>query len=307
MLVSLVFSFRNEEDNIPALVQRVATAVGQIDDCDYELVFVNDQSTDRSLELLLALKKDYPIRVLNMSRRFGVTPCRLAGLAHAKGDAIITMDADLQDPPELIGDMVVKFRAGADVVHMTRTSREGESPFKMGVTKMAYKIINAFSNIDLPDNTGDFKLLSRRAAQKVLELPEYDPYWRGLAVWIGYNQAFVRYRRSPRHSGETHFPLLSKAPLREFIRGITSFSAAPLYFAALFGFLAIGISIALAAYALVTKLMGIATQGSSGVLIALAFFSGVIMLTNGVIGIYVARIYNEVKRRPRYIIQEVID
>lgn len=307
VLVSVVFSFRNEESNIPELVKRVAQVFAEIPDTSCEMVFVNDASTDGSLELLKQLQLSYPIRIVNMSRRFGVTPCVLAGFENARGDAVLTMDSDLQDPPELIPQLIERFRAGAEVVHTTRTHRDGESALKMWVTRRAYRIINYFSDIHLPENTGDFKLLSRRVTREILNLSEADPYLRGLAVWVGYQQDFVYYRRQARFTGATHFPLFSKGPAREFIRGLSSFSAAPLYFALLSGFATTALSIALVIYAIIVKITGAAVQGTSGILIALAFFSGVILFTIGLIGLYVGRIYNEVKGRPRYIVKETIE
>jgi dolichol-phosphate mannosyltransferase len=242
-----------------------------------------------------------------MSRCFGVTPCLLAGFEKAKGDAIICMDTDLQDPPELIPELLQRFNDGTEVVHTTRTHRDGESRFKMWLVKIAYKIINYFSDIQLPENTGDFKLLSRKVVQEILKLSEYDPYMRGLSVWVGYKQDFVFYRREARFSGKTHFPLFSKGPVREFIRGLTAFSAAPLYFSLLIGFITFLVSISLIIYALIAKFMGVAVLGSTSILIAISFFSGIILVTNGIIGLYIASIYHEVKRRPRYIIKDIIE
>jgi methylthioribose-1-phosphate isomerase len=307
LLLSMIFSFRNEEENIPELVRRVSDAVNSVEGVTCEMVFVNDDSTDRSLEVLKELQARYPIRIVNMSRRFGVTPCVLAGFENMRGDAAITMDTDLQDPPDMIPEMVARFRAGAEVVHTTRTHREGEGPFKMWLTKRAYRVINYFSDIHLPENTGDFKLLSRRVVGEILNLSESDPYLRGLAVWVGYKQDFIYYRRQARYTGKTHFPLLSKGPVREFVRGLASFSAAPLYFALLSGFATTAFSMALVLYALVAKLTGVAVQGTSGILIAISFFSGVILFTIGLIGLYVGRIYNEVKGRPRYIVKEILE
>jgi dolichol-phosphate mannosyltransferase len=242
-----------------------------------------------------------------MSRRFGVTPCVLAGFSQACGDAVIYMDSDLQDPPDLIPQMIKMFQEGAEVVHTTRTHRDGENKLKMWITKKAYRVINYFSDIHLPENTGDFKLLSRKVVQGILNLSECDPYLRGLSVWVGYKQEFIYYRRRPRFSGQTKFPFFSKGPMREFIRGLTSFSTTPLYFAMYIGGLTIFASMLLIIYALITKALGIAASGTSSMLIAEAFFSGIILMTNGVIGLYIARIYNEVKARPRYIIKNIVE
>lgn len=307
MLLSIVFSFRNEEENIKELVNRIDLVVRDIGQLSHELIFVNDDSTDGSLDILLALQKEHPIRIINMSRCFGVTPCLLAGFEKASGDAIICMDSDLQDPPELIPQLLERFNDGIEVVHTTRTHRDGESALKMWLTKRAYNIINYFSDIHLPENTGDFKLLSRKVVNEILNLPEYDPYMRGLSVWVGYKQDFVFYRREARFGGTTHFPLFSKGPIREFFRGLTAFSAAPLYFSLLIGFITFLFSISLIIYALITKFIGVAMPGSTGILITVSFFSGIILVTNGLIGLYIASIYNEVKKRPRYIIKNIIE
>lgn len=306
MLLSFVFSFRNEEENIPELVRRVDNVVRQIDDLRYEMVFVNDDSKDKSVELLRSLQEHYPITIVNMSRRFGVTPCVLAGFAQAQGDAVVYMDTDLQDPPEVIPEMLERFRAGADVVHTTRTQRDGEGLLKMWVTKKAYQIINKFSDIYLPENTGDFKLLSAKAVKDILNLKEYDPYMRGLSVWVGYKQEFVMYKRESRWRGKTKFPLFSKGPAREFIRGLTAYSAAPLYISFLLGLATSLFAVGLICYAIITKVLGVAAPGASSMLIAVAFFSGIVLITNGIIGIYIARIYYEVKGRPRYIVSSII-
>lgn len=309
-LYSLVFSFRNEADNIPELVSRVSAVMEGIqtsnNDSSYEMIFVDDNSTDNSVELLKMLASQFPISVIQMSRRFGVAPCVLAGLAYAKGDAVIYMDSDLQDPPELIPQMIDLFLKGAEVVHTTRTHRDGEGWLKIWLTNRAYSIINYFSEIELPKNTGDFKLLSRRAVDEIQKMPEMDPYIRGLSVWVGFHQEFVYYRRDARFKGTTKFPLFGPGPIREFIRGLTAFSAAPLYVSFLFGIAASMFSVLLIIYAVISKLANVSAPGVSGVLIAVSFFSGIILVTNGAIGLYVARIYNEVKRRPKYIVKNVI-
>jgi glycosyltransferase involved in cell wall biosynthesis len=307
MLLSLIFSFRNEQLNIPELVRRAAAACDLVADMKYELIFVNDASNDGSLELLIELKKNYPITIINMSRRFGVTPCVLAGMAYAKGDALIYMDSDLQDPPEIIPEMVEKYINGADVVHTTRTQREGEGLFKLWATKRAYSVINFFSDINLPENTGDFKLLSSRVVKKILELKEYDPYMRGLSVWVGFTQEFVFYKREPRFKGKTKFPVFSRGPLNEFVRGLTAYSAAPLYFSLFLGMAVTFIAVLLITWAIITKMLGVSVPGISSVIVALSFFSGASLITNGFIGIYVAKIYYEVKGRPRYIVSNVIE
>lgn len=310
MLISIVFSFRNEEDVISALVKRAVqvmeSALGNA--YEYELIFVNDASTDRSLEKLLMLREENKrIKIINMSRRFGVTPCVIAGLTAANGDAVIYMDTDLQDPPELIPELIKKWREGAEVVHTIRTKRHGENPVKMGLTATAYKLINAFADIDFHENAGDFKLLSRNAVHEILKLGEHDPYLRGLSVWIGFKQEKVFYERNARHSGEKKFSLFNSLnPYKEFIRGVTSFSASPLYFSLILGFLVAFAAFIALISVIYTKLMGYNIPGWTAIMAAVLFLSGAILLTIGILGIYMARIYEQIKGRPRYIVNNKI-
>ena len=302
-LLSIVFSFRNEEENLKELIQRVNQIKKSIPKWDFEMVFVNDHSSDKSLEILAEEKKENNIKIINMSRRFGQSACVFAGFENSNGDAVIYMDSDLQDPPELIPNLIEQYENGYDVVHTKRIKRLGENFIKMKITNLAYKTINFFSNINLPEQVGDFKLLSRKAVDSICKIGEIDPYFRGLSVWIGYKQTKIEYVRESRHKGYTHFPLLGNLnPSAEFLRGITSFSSAPLYFSLFVGLLTILFSIFLTFYALYLKISGNAVAGTSGILIAIAFFSGVILFTLGVIGIYISRIYNQIKGRPRYIV-----
>ncbi|MCX5720972.1 MAG: glycosyltransferase family 2 protein [Nitrospirae bacterium] len=305
-VISIVFSFRNEEEVLPELVHRVVAVVETIG--DYELIFVNDDSTDRSLDVLQSLRAENSrIKIINMSRRFGVSPCVIAGLAASRGDAAIYMDSDLQDPPEIIPQMVREWKNGADIVHTVRTHRHGESAAKMWITKMAYKAINAFSDISLLENAGDFKLLSRRVVEEILQLGEMDPYLRGLSVWVGFNQAVVKYERDARSAGQSKFGLFTSLnPYKEFLRGITSFSTVPLYFALFFGLTVSMISFVLLCYIIVMKIAGMNLPGWTAIMSAILFLSGVILGTIGLLGIYVGRIYDQVRSRPKYIIKKQI-
>jgi len=305
-LLSVVFSFRNEEVGLDELIVRVRSVLAS-QNIAYELIFVNDDSTDRSLEILKGYhESDKRIKIVNMSRRFGFYPCILAGIAHSQGDAVVYMATDLQDPPELIPEMVAKFIAGADVVNTIRTKRHGESAFKMWATKKAYRIINLLADIDLPENMGDFKLLSRRVAKELLSLREYDPYLRGIVRWLGFRQETVYYERPARFSGKTHFPLFGKAPAQEFIRGITSFSAVPLYIALLYGFIVSLLSFLYLIFVIVTKFLGVNLPGWSALMAVTLFIGGNMLLTNGFLGLYIGRIYSQVKNRPSYLIDNTI-
>ena len=306
-LLSIIFSFRNEEKNIPELIERISSTLKKLNNWKFELIFVNDDSDDNSEKILIEKQKLYPIKIINMSRRFGTGPCVLAGLKQATGDAAIYMDSDLQDPPEIIPDLIKKFENGIDVVHTKRTKRLGESKFKMFLTKIAYLAINITSEIPLAVNVGDFKLLSKRVLKHVNSLSEYNPYIRGLSVWIGFKQDYVEYVRQGRFSGKSKFKSLWSGPLPQFLRGITSFSTAPLYIGIIIGIFTILFSLILIVYAVYSKIAGIAIPGSSGVLIAISFFSGIILMSIGIIGIYIARIYEQTQGRPRYIIKNILD
>lgn len=305
-LVSVVFSFRNEEQNLSELIARAAKALEPGPE-DYELIFVNDASTDRSLEILLAERAKNPrVKIITLSRRFGPSEGVLAGMSVASGDALIYMDSDLQDPPELLPELLNRWRAGADVIHTVRLGRRGETWLKKWVTKRAYQIIRFFSTLKLPVEAGDFKLLSRRALDQFLTLKEYDPYIRGLVAWIGFRQETVPYERHRRERGLSKFPLFSRNPAKAFITAITSFSFVPIYVIAIVGLIGtIGSVLGVA-----TGLVMMAAGGASGSTIAfialLTFFWATIIAAIGTLGLYLVRIYKEVRGRPRFIIQDKI-
>lgn len=306
----MVFSFRNEEETLPVLVARVVTVLEPL--TEYELVFVNDASTDRSLEILKDLREKNPrIKVMTMSRCFGVSAGVFAGIAAATGDAVVYMDADLQDPPDVIPEMLRKWQAGADVVHTIRLQRQGESLAKTALTKVAYKVINALSDVDLHENAGDFKLLSRRAVEALKALREHDPYLRGLSAWIGFRQDTVFYVRQPRFGGRTKFSLLSSLnPYQEFVRGITFTSGkvtkVTTYFVPIIGLGVFASSWGMIAYILVNKLRGVNLPGWTAIMTAILFIGGLLTFAVGVVWVYVVRIYDEIRGRPKYIIADRI-
>jgi dolichol-phosphate mannosyltransferase len=306
-LISVVLSFRNEALVIPELIRRLQAVFTKLG-MRYELIFVNDASTDDSLALLYKHRElDPNIKIINISRRFGVTPCVLAGMRSASGDAVVYLDSDLQDPPELIPALIEKWNTGADIVHTTRTARHGESRVKMLITQLAYKTINSAADIYIPANTGDFKLIARRALDAILALPEFDPFMRGLVAWVGFNQTYVFYEREPRYAGQTHFSLWrSLQPYQEFIRGLTVFSSMPLYFAL---FMGIFVSLGTFTYLLVImirQLMGAHLPEWSAPMVITLFLGGFILLSLGILGIYVGRIHREIKGRPNYIVSEMV-
>lgn len=298
-VVSIVFSFRNEAKGLRVLVERVTQALASAG-VDHELVFVDDASNDGSKELLLSLATtDARIKLLTMSRRFGQAECLAAGLAAATGDAVIAMDADLQDPPELLPELIRQWQAGADVVHTVRRRRLGESRAKMGATALAYRLVQALSSIDVPVDAGDFKLLSRRALAQIVALREQDPYLRGLAAWVGFTQVVVPYDRQPRAVGTTHFPFFSRGPWWTIVSGITSLSVAPLVAVLPAGVFLLIAGLLAAAYFVITA------QPFRWTFVAIgAAFAGVQLIAVGIVALYLARIYGEVRRRPRYIVAE---
>ena len=304
-LISIIFSFKNEEKNLKELVKRVNSSLSKLKNWKYEMIFVNDSSDDNSEEILLDLQKTNPIMIINMTRTFGVGPCVLAGFRHAKGDAIIYMDTDLQDPPEILTKLIEEHEKGSEIVHTVRTKRMGESSLKLFITKIAYRIINYLSDIPLPTEAGDFKLISKTALAKILEQKEFRPYVRGLSVWVGYKQSFVKYERQSRSDGQSKFPLYSKGPITEFINGITSYSLKPLYLGILLGFFSLLFSISLIVYALYAKYVGVAVPGSTSIIITISFFSGILLLTIGIVAIYIARIFEQTKGREQYVIKNI--
>lgn len=307
MQISVILSFRNEEDVLQELINRLESVFNN-EKVDYELIFVDDASHDQSYNILVHNNARNPrVKIITMSRRFGNTPCVLAGFRHATGDAIIYMDCDLQDPPEIIPRLLEKWRDGADIVHTTRTLRHGEHPFKMWLTRLAYGCINRIADIHIPVNSGDFKLISRRAINELLKLDEFDPFMRGLVAWVGFKQVQVFYERSARYAGTTKFSLWrSINPYQEFVRGLTRFSDLPLYFALITGFILSLVAVIYIVLLVIRRFMGVPMDKVDILILMMLVLGGGMLFTNGVLGIYVGIIHKEVKKRPRYIISSRI-
>lgn len=271
---------------------------------DYEFVFVNDASTDRSREMLQGMRETDPaIKIVNMSRKFGGPQCVMAGMEYSSGDAVVYMDSDLQDPPEVLPEMVREWRDGADVVYTTRLSRAGENRFKMWLTKKAYRVINLFSEIELPVDSGDFKLLDRRVVEHLLELKEKDIYVKGLVTWLGFDQRQVFYHREPRHAGKTHYPLYGIGPVKAFLSGLTSFSIVPLSMALVLGFVVSFGAFAYLVAVVVMKFMDMNLPGWSAIMVTMLFLGGTQLFTIGIVGLYLGKIFNESKNRPRFVVE----
>ena len=304
-MISLIFSFRNEQSNLEELIKRAEKTLESIR-YDYEIIFIDDDSIDGSYKILEENReRNNKIKIIKMSRRFGISPCVLAGFSHSSGDAIIYMDSDLQDPPELITELISKWEDGNDVVHTIRTKRKGENAFRMFLTNIAYKIIDSISDIKIRHNSGDFKLISRRAVDTILELNDHDPFLRGLSAWVGFKQTNIFYEREPRFKGSSKFSLLNSSGMyKDFIRGITTFSSVPLYLSLYVGLIVSLSSFAFILYIILKKfLFGIDNSGWASLMVVSLFLGGSILFSIGIQGIYIGKIYESVKSRPRYIVE----
>lgn len=312
--LSVVLSFYNEEDNIPELLSRLRTvlraevAAGVIR--GYELVFVNDASRDSSEELLMREVPAGDVRIVNMSRNFGVSACVIAGFKHATGDLVVYMDSDLQDPPELIHEMLAKWRSepGVDVVNTIRRSRAGESKVKLLITSLGYSILSATTNIDFLKEAGDFKLLSRRVVDEIIQLDDASPFIRGLVYWAGYKQTAIHYDRQPRGGGDTKFVVIGHKVIHNFLfSALISFSSAPLMLSVILGLVTCAVSAVLMVFALIQYFFATElTSGWTSLIIAVAFFAGMQLLATGINGLYLNSIFIETKRRPRYIVRDTV-
>ena len=314
-ILSIVFSFRNEEEVLPELLRRCrALADGLIKQARIsalELVFVDDASSDGSLLLLqrelAAGARD--IRVVRMSRRFGVSVCVLAGMKYCSGDWVVYMDSDLQDPPELIPELIQRLESDPEiqVVHTRRTGRDGESRFKLMVTRLGYYILHLLTKSQLPIECGDFKLLTRRAVQEILNFKERKPFMRWLVCLIGFKQDFVDYRRQGRGAGETHFNVFSWRVISNFVESaIVSTSVFPLHLISFAGLFSSFICAGILVYILFEKVMGLNLPGWTAIMTAVLFIGSVQILCMGLVGLYLASVFEEVKRRPAYIVAQTL-
>ncbi len=273
-------------------------------DGSYELLFVNDGSKDETLDILRELAvRDDTVKYLDFSRNFGHQIAITAGMDYAVGKAIIIIDADLQDPPELILDMIEKWKEGYDVVYAKRIKRKGETFFKKATAYAFYRLLRAATEIDIPLDTGDFRLIDRKVRDQLVGMRERSRFVRGLVSWVGFKQTAIEYERDERFAGETKYPL--KKMIQFSLDGITSFSYKPLKLASLLGFLLSVVSVGWMAVVLYLKLFTDATvTGWSSLVMTVLFFNGVVLMMLGVIGEYIGRIYDEVKQRPLYILKE---
>ena len=303
MDLSVVIPIYNEEANIDALYQRLRGVMEQMQ-ISYELLFINDGSRDQSLLMLRALAdRDPHVRYFDFSRNFGHQIAVTAGLDHAEGAAVAIIDADLQDPPELIIDLYAKLQQGYDVAYAKRRSRQGESPVKKLTAKLFYRILACVTRISIPIDTGDFRVISRRVALALRQMPEQRKFLRGQIAWVGFRQTYVEYDRVERAGGETGYTY--RKMISFALDGITGFSDTPLKAATLMGFAVSGVAFLLMIYTLYSRLVRHDYEpGWASLMLSILFLGGVQLIAVGVIGEYIARLSANVRQRPLYIIGE---
>lgn len=306
--VSVVIPMYYEEEVAEECYKRVKNVLISLKDYEHEILFVNDGSKDKTLEILESIaEKDKQVKVISFSRNFGHQCAVTAGLQYVTGDAIVVIDADLQDPPELIPDMLTLWKQGNEVIYAKRKTREGESKFKLLTAKMFYRILNGLSDVEIPADTGDFRLVDREVVDVINSMPEHNKFLRGLFSWVGFKQQPFEYERKERFAGKTKYPL--KKMLKLASDGIISFSTKPLKIVGGLGIITIIISILLLLYSVMSYIFNLnqLTPGWTSIMVAITLFSGVQLLSIWIISEYLARIYDESKKRPQYIISKTIN
>jgi dolichol-phosphate mannosyltransferase len=303
---SFVIPVLNEQDTLPELHRRLDAVMAQLDG-PAEVVFVDDGSTDGSFAVMRALHgRDSRVKAVRLSRNFGHQIALTAGLDHARGRAVIVMDADLQDPPEVALELARKWREGFDVVYAVRKTRDGESRLKLKTAKWFYRLMGRMSTVPIPVDAGDFRLVDRRAVDAVASMREHSRYLRGMFAWVGYDQTGVQYSREARYAGRTKFPF--RKMLAFAADGVVSFSAAPLRLALVLGFFVSILSVLGGILAVVLRVAGAyAVSGWASIVFVVSLLGGVQLIVLGVMGTYIARIHDEVKQRPLYFVRDRIE
>jgi glycosyltransferase involved in cell wall biosynthesis len=304
-MVSLVVPVFNEQEVIRTFYERATQALRALQGHAYELIFIDDGSRDGSYEQLAAFAATDPcVRVLKFSRNFGHQIAISAGIDHAAGDCVVVIDADLQDPPEVVAAMVEQWQQGFDVVYGVRSDRAGETRIKLWTASTFYKLLGRLTNIHIPANVGDFRLMSRRVVDQVKNLREKDRFVRGLVSWVGFRQTGVVYRRDARYAGVTKYPF--RKMLKFSFDGITSFSTVPLKLATWMGSATAVVAFLYLISVFVQKLLGYTVEGWATIMVAMLFMGSVQLICLGILGEYLGRVFNEVKPRPMYVIEEVL-
>ncbi len=306
MKISVVVPCYNEQETVERFYQAATPVLSSLDNMDYEIIFVNDGSKDNTKEKLAALaSSDSKVKVINFSRNFGQQPAILCGFRHATGDCAVELDCDLQDPVEVIPVMVEKFKEGYDVVHGRRIARKGETLFKKVTASIYYKFLAKISSVDMPRNTGDFKLLSRKVLDVIVNLPEHEKYLRGLESWVGFRQTFVDFERKERVAGQTHYTLKKMMNLAK--AGIVANSNYPLSLSFKLGLLGSILSVLCFITFIVLACLKITLPLTAWLFPTIALGVSVLLLSHSITNLYLGRVYDEVKNRPEYIVDEKIN
>lgn len=303
MQLSIIIPIYNEEGNIDRLINRLKGVINQLNvSCEY--VFVNDGSKDQSIQLIKNLASiDPSVKYINFSRNFGHQIAVTAGLDKCIGERIVIIDADLQDPPELIINMYKKMDEGFEVVYAKRAARKGESWMKKFTARMFYRILKSITSVNIPVDTGDFRIMDRKIVDVLKQMPEQQKFLRGQISWIGFNQTYVEYERDERYAGETGYTY--KKMIRFALDGITSFSNFPLKFATICGFVVSGIAFLVMLYALYARFISRDyIEGWTSIIISVLFLGGIQLISIGIIGEYISRLSSNVRNRPLYIIND---
>lgn len=306
--ISVVIPMYYEEEVANECYKRMTDILSKIEGYDYELICVNDGSKDKTLEILEEIAaKDGHVKVISFARNFGHQCAVTAGLKFVTGDVIVIIDADLQDPPELIPEMLKLWEQGNEVIYGKRKTRDGESAFKLFTAKMFYKTLNALSDVEIPKDTGDFRLVDRKVVDVINSLPEHNKFLRGLFSWVGFKQMPFEYERKERFAGKTKYPL--KKMLKLASDGIISFSSKPLKMVGGLGIISIVISMMILIYSIISYAFSLnqLTPGWTSIMVTVTLFSGVQLLSIWVLSEYIGRIYDETKNRPQYIIDKTIN
>ena len=306
--LSIIIPMYYEEKVVNECYKRLKQMVEKLKGYDYELIFVNDGSKDNTLNLLEEIaKNNNKVKIISFSRNFGHQAAVTAGLKYVTGDAIVIIDADLQDPPEEIPEMLKLWEQGYEVIYGKRKSRKGESAFKLLTAKMFYNTLDALSDVEIPKDTGDFRLVDRKVVNTINEMPEHNKFLRGLFSWVGYKQIPFEYERKERFAGKTKYPL--KKMLKLASDGIISFSTKPLKLVGYVGIFSILLSLIILIYSLVSFAFNLnnLTAGWTSIMVTVTFFAGVQLLSIWIMSEYIGRIYDESKNRPQYIIDKKIN
>jgi dolichol-phosphate mannosyltransferase len=302
---SVVAPVFNEVETLPRFYERVVAVMEGLGE-PFELVLIDDGSRDGSAQVLAGIhRRDPRVRVVEFSRNFGHQIAISAGLDYARGQCVVIIDSDLQDPPEVIPQLIERWKTGAEVVYAQRATRQGETRFKLLTAALFYRLITRLTAVSIPRDTGDFRLLDRSVVDALITMREHHRFMRGLSAWVGFRQEAVRYDRQERYAGTTKYPFHTM--LRFSIDAITSFSHVPLQLATTFGFLLAGISLGGILLAVVLRLLTHAIIGQASTLILVLFMGGIQLIFLGVIGEYLGRIYDEVRARPLYIVRDVLE